>query len=144
MTSFFRHGSQPSLSHSHKSESLGDQIFEGLPPAFGKYVPNQQARSSGAFPQGAKNGRSHSARKAWDLRSFLDVRLGLVILWMFLLWWGEEAAFTGSVKACAWPNWESWVGPAESLCAVIVLVNIAGSPPTQIHTMWSFSPTLNL
>ena len=50
---------------------------------------------------------------AWNLRGLLGIPIALVIIWMLVLWWGEEATFRGKVEDCAWDRWESWVGASE-------------------------------
>lgn len=33
-----------------------------------------------------------------------------IIAWLLILWWGERLAFQRQVNACAWEDWEDWVG----------------------------------
>ncbi len=110
MTSHYRHASQPFGSELEQPRGLAQRFLERLPPKVGHYVPYLQTRFSRGYAHGASNSRSHSSREPWKLRSLLDVRLGLILSWILLLWWGEEAVFRGSVDDCAWDRWESWVG----------------------------------
>ena len=32
-----------------------------------------------------------------------------ILLWAFVLWWGERAVFDSKVGNCAWNRWEQWV-----------------------------------
>ena len=53
--------------------------------------------------------RSRSSLGRWKPWSFLNIPLGLVLLWMVVLWWGEVASFRHAIADCAWDLWESWV-----------------------------------
>lgn len=33
----------------------------------------------------------------------------LVVLWLWMLWWGERRVFEDSLEGCAWGEWETWV-----------------------------------
>lgn len=43
------------------------------------------------------------------VRDLLSLRLGVVVLWGLVLWWGEEKIFDGMVERCEWGGWEDWV-----------------------------------
>lgn len=38
-----------------------------------------------------------------------SVANGLVLLWVWVLWWGERRVFWDSVEMCGWGGWERWV-----------------------------------
>lgn len=129
MTSYHGHASQPFGSKLEQIRGLGQRSLEGLLPIVGHRIPYLRARSGRGYTHGASNSRSHPSREPWKLRSLLDVRLALVVLWILLLWWGEEAVFRRGVKGCAWDRWESWVGTCtphlrESLG---ILISLAAS-----------------
>lgn len=33
----------------------------------------------------------------------------LIVIWCWILFWGEVSVFSNSVEACTWGNWERWV-----------------------------------
>lgn len=128
MTSYNRHGSQKIGSEVEQSQGLVWRFLEELLAIVGRYIPYLQARSSRSYPHGTINGGLHSSQEPWKLRSILDVRLGLIILWVLVLWWGEEAVFTGAVRDCAWDRWESWVEHSKNACVVMtLLIKLAAS-----------------
>ena len=32
-----------------------------------------------------------------------------MLVWVVVLWWGEERVFAGAVGGCGWGGWEKWV-----------------------------------
>ena len=42
-------------------------------------------------------------------RDLLDLRLALVVIWVYVLLWGEESTFSSKVESCGWDRWENWV-----------------------------------
>ena len=42
-------------------------------------------------------------------RALRGAPLLLALLWIYTLWWGEQAIFQRQVKGCSWEDWESWV-----------------------------------
>lgn len=53
--------------------------------------------------------RTRSVSLKWTLKSFFSVPLGLILLWVFTLWWGEKMTFKRTVADCAWARWENRV-----------------------------------
>lgn len=43
-------------------------------------------------------------------RRILSLPTALVLLWIFLLHWGERSLFSNDVNSCNWESWEQWVG----------------------------------
>lgn len=92
---------------------------DDLPLRIGDYVPVWQesfnpgySNTSSSFgpPQWHREWREAVGMfKAWRPRDLLGVPLLLIIIWMVVLWWGEEAIFRRKVEDCAWDRWESWV-----------------------------------
>lgn len=83
--------------------------------------------------------RTRSGQRKRTLRSFFSVHLGLILLWIFTLWWGEKMTFKRTVADCAWARWENRV------CATWIVklrqdVHVAdcwSSLQKQIHIMSS-------
>lgn len=94
-----------------------------LAPGIGDYVPlwneqSAQAHRASSRPLGPSHRRREWSRAvkmlgAWNPRGLLGIPLVLVIIWMLVLWWGEEAIFGRKVAGCAWDQWESWVGSSK-------------------------------
>lgn len=95
-----------------------------LAPGIGDYVPlwneqSAQAHRASSRPLGPSHRRQAWSRAvnmlgAWNPRGLLGIPLVLVIIWMLVLWWGEEAIFRRKVEDCAWDRWESWVGASKT------------------------------
>ncbi|MCJ1242881.1 hypothetical protein MMC30_000077 [Trapelia coarctata] len=47
-------------------------------------------------------------------------KVALVIIWIFVLWWGERLVFRRSVAKCRWESWEQW--PSEAVPHHVVLL----------------------
>jgi hypothetical protein len=43
------------------------------------------------------------------LERILNVTNALILVWICVIWWGERLAFSRSVAACQWHQWEQWV-----------------------------------
>ena len=90
------------------------------PPGIGDYVPlwneqSAQAHRTSSRPLGPSLRRQEWSRAVqklgvWKPRGLLGIPLVLIIIWMLVLWWGEEAIFRRKVENCSWDRWESWVG----------------------------------
>ena len=65
--------------------------------------------------------------------------LGLIIIWMVALWYGEEAVFTNSVEACAWGQWEGWPATATPHHVVLVADPQLVDPHTYPGRPWPLS-----
>ncbi|KKK23689.1 hypothetical protein ARAM_003446 [Aspergillus rambellii] len=58
----------------------------------------------------------HKLRNGGELKSLVwktvrrafTITNGLIILWIFTLWWGERGVFQESLESCAWDAWEKW------------------------------------
>ena len=95
-----------------------------LAPGIGDYVPlwneqSAQAHRASSRPLGPSHQRREWSRAvkmlgAWNPRELLGIPLVLIIIWMLVLWWGEEAIFRRKVEDCAWDRWESWVGASKT------------------------------
>lgn len=52
--------------------------------------------------------------KLWKPQKLWGTPLVLILIWLIVLWWGEEAVFRRKVEDCAWNRWETWVCPCSS------------------------------
>lgn len=81
-----------------KCPSATDRIWRILSSCLRDLLP--QSSQPGTRPRHMRCG----------LRTLLDARIGLILLWALVLWWGEVMVFRRRVGDCAWESWESWVG----------------------------------
>ena len=90
-----------------------------LAPGIGDYVPLWNQQSAQAHKASSRPlrplhrhqqwSRAVEMLRAWKPKELLGLPLVLIIIWMLVLWWGEEAIFRRKVEDCAWDRWESWV-----------------------------------
>lgn len=45
----------------------------------------------------------------WKFRRGANVANALILMWAFILWWGERTVFEDTVSSCLWETWEKWV-----------------------------------
>jgi hypothetical protein len=49
-------------------------------------------------------------REAWWLfRRGANFANAIILMWAFVLWWGERTVFESAVSTCLWETWEKWV-----------------------------------
>ncbi|MCJ1287376.1 hypothetical protein MMC26_006725 [Xylographa opegraphella] len=82
-----------------------------------------------------------------QLRHFLRpsrTKLGLILIWLLVLWWGEKRVFRSSIEICQWDTWEAWP-PAVTPHHVVLLADpqlvdphtYPGRPwPLSTFTVW--------
>ncbi|MCJ1391711.1 hypothetical protein MMC18_004576 [Xylographa bjoerkii] len=98
--------------YSRKShdESTGSAqfLYDGLSRAAQRLISQ---------PQAVFDGRPHGSSvympnlSFQQLRDFLrpsKTKIGLVLIWILILWWGERRVFQSSIQSCAWDSWEAW------------------------------------
>ncbi len=114
----------PSRSSLINPPAIKRRVSDELPPFLGQYVPvfNEPSGSSGIARSGSgwtpylhriegRLRRLGNFAKGLRLRDFLDSHLCVILIWAFVLWWGEELVFNHKIKSCAWGQWERWVSP---------------------------------
>ncbi|KAJ9191948.1 hypothetical protein DTO164E3_8598 [Paecilomyces variotii] len=53
--------------------------------------------------------RGGYTHEAWRIaKQAINLRNGLILLWVFTLLWGERTIFRESLESCAWGGWEKW------------------------------------
>jgi hypothetical protein len=76
----------------------------------------------------------------------LNIPNAFILLWIFVLLWGERWEFGWSIDACRWSNWERWVSERDSRNLHITkykLTMVSDSLKLQLPITWSSLPTLN-
>lgn len=91
----------PTLALSTAPDSLGEQIRETVQSWTHRL--HQQTRA--VVSSGVRTGGMRRL-----LRRTVTLANGLVVLWVWMLWWGERRVFEDSLEGCAWDQWETWVG----------------------------------
>ena len=85
-------------------------VLETVRFQIGRYTPFLPVRSRRGNAWSGSSSRQSSLQSPWTLKSLVNIQLGLIILWIITLKWGEETTFDRKVRDCAWGQWESWVG----------------------------------
>ena len=104
------HGSkQPSRAFHYDSQSTAQFLYDGLP----KDVKRIFDQNGGVFnlKRRAKDGQGRRFRllETWKSRRPSKTAVGLILLWLVVLWWGESSVFSSHIQTCQWDTWESWV-----------------------------------
>ncbi|MCJ1384864.1 hypothetical protein MMC17_007982 [Xylographa soralifera] len=77
-----------------------------------------------------------------QLRYFLRLsraKLGLVLIWVLVLWWGERRVFENSIKSCQWDSWEAWPSGVIPHHVVLLADPQLVDPHTYPGRPWPFS-----
>lgn len=48
-------------------------------------------------------------RGDWSFRRLFTLVNALVVVWWYVLYWGERSVFKDSIESCNWDRWEKWV-----------------------------------
>ena len=96
---------------------------DDVPSFLSHYVPELPSEGFSAGSAGRQAStwdilRLHTSRAAaWleaavrtlRLQDIINIPVGIVLLWILVLWWGEEHVFNRSISTCEWDKWETWV-----------------------------------
>lgn len=52
---------------------------------------------------------AEAGARSFRVRNLLSLRLALILVWVYVLFWGEESTFNAKVGSCEWNRWEDWV-----------------------------------
>lgn len=67
------------------------------------------------------------------MRRLLSLGNILILLWIYVIYWGERTVFDRAIDECDWRNWENWVCLSSFLvqksvrCSGAILIQLAGS-----------------
>jgi hypothetical protein len=103
--------------HFAEPPSLSEWLSDAL-PAWINNAPAELRAGRIPLPLRLRRIRSRADLQAtlWlVLKSIFTVANGLIVLWLFTLWWGERTVFQESIDRCVWDSWEKWVGCPCSL-----------------------------
>ena len=112
------HGTkQASRAFYNDSQSTTQFLYDGLPKDVKRIF--DQNGSVFNLKKGAKDGQARRLRslKNWKSKQPSKTVVGLILLWLVVLWWGETSVFSRHIQACQWHTWESWVSSNLVICA---------------------------
>lgn len=97
--------------------SLTDRFFATLPDGLAALLQGILARVRRAIANSEtlripRNWQE--AKYRFNPRGLLNLPNAFVLIWMFVLLWGERWVFDWSINGCQWRNWERWVSMAFS------------------------------
>ncbi|KAL1305670.1 hypothetical protein AAFC00_007263 [Neodothiora populina] len=72
-------------------------------------------------------------------RRILTIPTALILLWIWVLHWGERSAISDHVKACAWDQWEEWPAQARPHRVVMLADPQIVDPHTYPGRPWPLS-----
>lgn len=102
----------PISTSTSESPNLLIQLRDALPPWIRQVVAKMRSRPLSTLLQtGRGNTRSYEFKSTGRILVGRLVTLAnlLILLWFWVLWWGERSVFRDSLEGCAWGNWEAWV-----------------------------------
>ena len=85
----------------------------GTAPALGGMVMSKWQRVLRQWQYDAK-GRPRT-KLAILRRRLTRLPTLFVLVWLFVLYWGERKLFNDSIDACQWDKWENWVWISHAL-----------------------------
>lgn len=102
-------GYSSSRNHFVEPPSILDRIFTHLPRSMAVHI--RQWISLPNFTSTKPSRVVPLFQKGWWNMTYRSIYLPhiLIVLWVFILLWGERWVFNSSVVACDWKKWERWV-----------------------------------
>lgn len=94
------------------SPSLLFQLRDALPPRIRQAIAEMRSRPLSSLLQtGRGDARSYEFKNTGRilLRRLITLANLLILLWFWVLWWGERRVFRDSLEGCTWGEWEAWV-----------------------------------
>jgi ethanolamine phosphate phosphodiesterase len=97
--------------------SLTDRFFAALPDGLaallqGILVRVRHAIANSDMLRIPRNWQE--AQYRFSPRALLNLPNAFVLIWIFVLLWGERWVFDWSINGCQWEKWERWVSMAFS------------------------------
>lgn len=107
-----RRDTTPISTSTSDSSGLLIQLRDSLPPWIRQTIAEMRSRPLSSLLQtGRGDARSYGFKITGRilLRRLFTFSNLLVLLWFWLLWWGERRVFRDSLEGCTWGDWEAWV-----------------------------------
>ena len=77
--------------------------------------------------------------KRWTIRNIATLPVALIVLWVFVLRWGEISLFDKSIARCDWDLWEQWPAHASPHHLIFVADPQLVDPHTYPGRPWPLS-----
>ncbi|KAL4768725.1 hypothetical protein BDW60DRAFT_196808 [Aspergillus nidulans var. acristatus] len=109
----------PTSTHAYspaRREIASSGILQSIHDALPHWVSQRMSSVVRTASNQLEKYKSRAELKALTLRTIrtlFTVTNGLIIIWIWTLWWGERTVFRDSVDACAWNAWEKWPSDAR-------------------------------
>ncbi|KAL3465079.1 hypothetical protein BJX64DRAFT_253736 [Aspergillus heterothallicus] len=87
-------------------------VHEALPPWATQGI-NTAAQTASGHIESLKNRGELKSTVLRTARWLFTITNGLILLWIWTLWWGERGVFQESIGSCVWNSWEKWVREAN-------------------------------
>ncbi|KAL9119466.1 MAG: hypothetical protein Q9187_003979 [Circinaria calcarea] len=110
---------QPFPRTGDESPGAVEFLYEGLSHKVLSIIRPQHSSSDWDEDQKYTKPASH-AQSIWPGKLPSKTHIGLIIIWIVVLWWGERGAFSASISHCDWNTWEQW--PSEAAPHHVVLI----------------------
>ncbi|OXV06920.1 hypothetical protein Egran_05313 [Elaphomyces granulatus] len=75
----------------------------------------------------------------WSFRRGANFANAIILMWAFVLWWGERTVFESAVSTCLWETWEKWPQNAIPHHVVFVADPQLVDPHTYPDRPWPLS-----
>lgn len=108
------HPKQPFSRSGDELSGAAEFLYEGLSHKIVDIINPQQ--HSPAWDEDQKYTKPISpVQNIWRGKLPSKTHIGLIVIWIVVLWWGEKGAFSASISSCRWNIWEQWVRPLSGL-----------------------------
>jgi hypothetical protein len=86
-----------------------------------------------------------NAAKRSLLRRVLSLGNILILIWIYVVYWGERTVFNNAIEDCDWGHWESWV-PTPSFLSTELAILTYSRPQEHnlITSLSSLIPNLSI
>ncbi|KAL9128042.1 MAG: hypothetical protein Q9217_003206 [Psora testacea] len=128
------------------------RVSDELPLFLGQYIPTFSEHERRGAVTSSPSDLERYGKQTWHIvaalaqkarkikiSDLLDIRLGLVLLWVLVLWWGEEVVFASRVGDCRWERWEDWPPEANPHHVVLIADPQLVDPHTYPGRPWPLS-----
>lgn len=93
-----------------KSAGSTQSRFDILIRSLKRLIIRTQALFDGGYAQETGSVPKLFILNVWRYEWISPTKIGLILLWALILWWGELKVFQSSISSCQWEKWETWVG----------------------------------
>ncbi|KAL2807744.1 hypothetical protein BJX63DRAFT_411370 [Aspergillus granulosus] len=102
----------------------------GALPSWATQGLSAAAQTASGHLERLKNRNELKSTVSRAARWLFTITNGLILLWIWTLWWGERGVFQESLESCAWGSWEKWVRYLGLFARRMLLTSVVSSPQT--------------